>query len=62
MFALRLAPPHAIDDEYLARVRGTIAKALETRELRGNRAGNQAIINDLGVAVRLERIVPLVVV
>ena len=55
MFALRLAPPHAIDDEHLARVRGTIAKALETRELRGNRAGNQAIIDELGVAVRLER-------
>jgi hypothetical protein len=55
MFGLRLTPPRGVDDEQLANVRETIARALESRSLRGNRAGNQTIIDAIGVLVRLER-------
>ena len=51
MFGLRLTPPRGVDDEQLANVRETIARALESRSLRGNRAGNQTIIDAIGVSI-----------
>jgi hypothetical protein len=55
VFALNLPPPHQVDEEYLASVRRVIARVLDTRKRRGNRAGNQAIIDEIGVRVRFER-------
>jgi hypothetical protein len=55
MLELRLPPPEDVDEAHLAHVRGLIARVLEVQAEDGNRAGNQAIIDALGVIVRLER-------
>jgi hypothetical protein len=55
MLTLRLPPWHAVDNEHLARMRQTIESVLDTRSLRGNRAGNQAILDAIGVRVQFER-------
>ena len=55
MFELRFPPPERVDDEHLERVRQVIALARDAQARRGNRAGNQAIIDEIGVDVRLER-------
>jgi hypothetical protein len=55
MFVLRFPPPHRRDPQHFARVRSVIALVLDTQKRRGNRAGNQAIVDEVGVDVRLER-------
>jgi hypothetical protein len=55
MLELRLPPPEDVDEAHLARVRDLIAQVLDIQTTRGNRAGNQAIIDTLGLNVRLER-------
>jgi hypothetical protein len=55
MLELRLPPPEDVDEAHLARVRDLIAQVLDIGTARGNRAGNQAIIDALGLNVRLER-------
>jgi hypothetical protein len=52
MLELRFPPPHLTDDRYLADVRQIIAEVLETQRQRGNRAGNQAIIDKIGLEAR----------
>jgi hypothetical protein len=52
MLELRFPPPHLTDDPYLAHVRLIIAEVLETKRQRGNRAGNQAIIDKIGLEAR----------
>ncbi len=55
MLELRFPPAHRADDEHLARVRRIVAQALDIQKRQGNRAGNQKIIDDIGVDVRSER-------
>ena len=52
MFELRFPPPHLIDDRYRTDVRQIIAEVLETQRQRGNRAGNQTIIDKIGLEAR----------
>ena len=52
MLELRFPPPHLTDDRYRADVRQIIAEVLETQRQRGNRAGNQAIIDKIGLEAR----------
>jgi hypothetical protein len=52
MFELRFPPPHLVDDRHLADVRQVIAEVLETQRQRGNRAGNQTIIDRIGLEAR----------
>ncbi len=52
MFELRFPPPHLMDDRHLADVRKVIAEVLETQRQRGNRAGNQTIIDRIGLEAR----------
>ena len=53
MFELRYPPTHRTDEQHLAAVRKTIAEVLEVQRQRGNRAGNQALIDRIGVEARL---------
>jgi hypothetical protein len=55
MLELRYPPTHRIDEAHLAAVRKTIADVLEIQRQRGNRAGNQAIIDRIGLDARLVR-------
>lgn len=55
MLEFRFPPAHQIDDQYLAKIRGIIAGVLDIRQSRGNRAGNQMIIDQIGLETRLER-------
>jgi len=53
MLELRYPPAHRIDEQHLAAVRRIIAEVLEAKQQRGNRAGNQAIIDKIGLDARL---------
>jgi hypothetical protein len=53
MLELRYPPAHQIDEQHLAAVRQIIAEVLEAKAQRGNRAGNQAIIDTIGLDARL---------
>ena len=53
MFELRYPPTHRIDETHLAAVRKTIAEVLEVQRQRGNRAGNQTLIDQIGLEARL---------
>jgi hypothetical protein len=53
MLELRYPPAHQIDEQHLVAVRQVIAEVLEAKEQRGNRAGNQAIIDKIGLDARL---------
>ena len=55
MFELRYPPPHLIDDRHIAAVRETIAEVLKMQEQRGNRAGNQLIVDRFGLEARIEK-------
>ena len=55
MFALCLAQPQGADNTHAEHVRQTIARALDVRDQFGNRAGNQAIIDAIGLIVRYQR-------
>jgi hypothetical protein len=52
---LHFSPPHREEDEHLAKIRRVIAQTLDTQKRQGNRAGNQTIIDGVGLDVRLER-------
>jgi hypothetical protein len=52
MLELRFPPPHLTDDRYRADVRQIIAEVLETQRQRGSRAGNQSIIDKIGLEAR----------
>ena len=53
MLELRYPPAHRIDEQHLAAVRQIIAEVLQAQRQRGNRAGNQAIIDKIGLDARL---------
>jgi hypothetical protein len=53
MLELRYPPAHRIDEQHLAAVRQIIAEVLQAQALRGDRAGNQAIIDKIGLDARL---------
>jgi|HubBroStandDraft_6_1064221.scaffolds.fasta_scaffold56683_2 hypothetical protein len=55
MLELRFPPPHRIDEPHFAHVRQVIAHVLEVQKTRGNRAGNQAIIDGIGLDVEFVR-------
>jgi hypothetical protein len=55
MLELHFPPPHRIDDQHINAVRQIIAEVLEVQRLRGNRAGNQAIIDKIGLDARFVR-------
>jgi hypothetical protein len=55
MFELRFPPPHLIDDKQLAALRKVIAEVLQTQHQHGNRAGNQAIIDKIGLDAHFVR-------
>jgi hypothetical protein len=52
MFELRFPPPHLMDDRHLADLRTAIAEVEDARRQHGNRAGNQAIIDKIGLEAR----------
>jgi hypothetical protein len=52
MFELRFPPPHLMDDRHTAELRRIIAEVEETQRQRGNRAGNQTIIDKIGLEAR----------
>jgi hypothetical protein len=49
MFELRFPPPHLMDDRHAADLRRIIAEVEEAQRQFGNRAGNQAIIDKIGL-------------
>src|SRR3984957_4657182 len=53
MLELRYPPTHRIDEQHLAAVRQIIAEGLAAKAQHGNRAGNQAIIDKIGLEARL---------
>jgi len=55
MLELNFPPPHRTDDRHLAAVRSVIAEVLEIQRTQGNRAGNQVIIDNIGLQARLVR-------
>ena len=55
MLELRLPPPELVDEQHLSDVRTLIAEVVEVQKRNGNRAGNQAIIDGLGVDVLYQR-------
>ena len=55
MLELRYPPAHRIDEQHLAAVRQIIAEVLQAKQQHGNRAGNQALIDRIGLEARLLR-------
>lgn len=55
MLELRFPPPHRLDARDFNNLRRIIADALEVQRAKGNRAGNQAIIDGIGVAAQFVR-------
>jgi hypothetical protein len=55
MLELHFPPLHQMNDPYLDGVQRVIAEVLGIRRAKGNRAGNQAIINKIGVDARFVR-------
>jgi len=55
MFELRYPPPHRIDEQHLAAVRKTIAVILDSQQRSGNRAANQAFIDNVALEARIEQ-------
>lgn len=53
MLELHYPPTHRIDEQHLAAVRQIIAEVLAAKAQHGNRAGNQAIIDKIGLEARL---------
>jgi hypothetical protein len=55
MLELRFPPAHLADEQHVANVREVIASVLGAQKTLGNRAGNQAIVDQIGLEVRLVR-------
>ena len=49
MFELRFPPPYLTDDRQLADVSEVIAEVLETQRVQVNRAGNQTVVDKMGL-------------